>query len=79
MVDGASPAGRVVSTALARGIAPAAVSGIPNGGLPAVSLTAVVPGWSTARAYAARSTVRPSDETCHATPTRGSTFRLFCA
>ena len=47
-VAGARPAGRVASIALASGIEPAAVSGAANGGLPAVSLTAVVPGSSAA-------------------------------
>src|SRR5215207_9163842 len=56
---GERPIAWVISIALARRIGPAAVSGIANGGLPAVSLTAVVLGWSTADPYAARTTVRP--------------------
>ena len=43
-VAGAIPAGRVDAIALLMGIEPAAVSGTANGGLAAVSLTAVVPG-----------------------------------
>ena len=43
-VAGASPTGRVESIALSRRIVPDAVSGVANGGLPAVSLTVVVPG-----------------------------------
>ena len=43
-VTGASPAGRAVSRALASAIDPVAVNGTPNGGLLAVSLTAVVTG-----------------------------------
>src|SRR6266850_7664960 len=72
VVTGARPAGRAVSIASISGIDPVAVNGTPNGGLPAVSLTAVVPGSSAALAYAARSTVRPSADICQTTPTRGS-------
>ena len=78
VVEGASPAGAAASTALTSEIVPVAVNGTPKGGLLAVSLTAVVPGSSTALAYPARRAVRPSPEICHATPTRGSKFRLFC-
>jgi hypothetical protein len=43
-VTGASPSGCVVAAAFASWIEPLAVSGTANGGLPAVSLTTVVPG-----------------------------------
>ena len=50
-VDRREPGGsRRVDARWRERIEPDAVSGAANGGLPAVSLTAVVPGWSTARA-----------------------------
>ena len=69
--------GRVVVTAFTRAIEPVAVNGIANGGLPAVSRTTVVLGWSTAHPIAARTTVRPSADGVHATPRRGSTLASF--
>ena len=48
-VTGASPAGCAAAAAFVSGIEPLAVSGIANGGLPAVSRTTVVLGWSTAQ------------------------------
>src|SRR6185503_2472998 len=77
-VTGARPMRRVVVIASLTEIAPAAVSGIADGGLPAVSRTTVVLGWSTADPKAARTTVRPPDDGVQATPTRGSKFVLFC-
>ena len=61
IVDRREPGGpRRVDRARRAESSPPPSTASPNGGLPAVSLTAVVPGSSTARAYAARSTVRPS-------------------
>src|SRR3954464_3586556 len=77
-VTGERPIGPLVLTASSMEIEPVAVNGMANGGLPAVSLTTVVLGWSTATPYEARTTGRPFADRVQATPRRGSTFALFC-
>src|SRR5688500_10059110 len=77
-VIGASPRDWVAEIAFPSGIGPVAPIGFAKGGLPAVSRTTVVLGWSTALPNAARTTVRGSADGVQATPSRGSTFELFC-
>src|SRR5262245_4163870 len=66
IVTGARRTGCVAVTAARGEIEPVAVNGVANGGLPVVSRTAVVLGWSAADPYAARITVRPSPDGVHA-------------